>query len=377
MNFQFKTLVACAAFSILGLQSCKDDNDDDVPVITGTGYTIPGSYSEFTNVDFDGQTQRLNQLLEMKKYLATANTVGSEVSEVKLLAMYENDKANAGFTGTYDDSKQIKSKTFANVQEDFANVLKSIAEDSKSTVAHSEGQAGVLAYSDNSKSYLINERGVDEPQIFEKGILGAFLAYQINEVYTSPAKMDVDNIDVTEGKGTKMEHHWDEAFGYFGVPTTFPATTDNLLFWGSYSNGRDALLGTNSKMMDAFIKGRAAISNNAMADRDAAILQVRAELERVSAGTAIHYINASIDNFTDISKKGHALGEAVGFTYALQFNGDKVISTAQFDEIMSLLGGGTAELDKLDFYKVTEADLQSAKDKLAVIYNMENIKDQL
>jgi len=111
--------------------------------------------------------------------------------------------------------------------------------------------------------------------------------------------------------------------------------------------------------------------------RDAAILQVRAELERVSAGTAIHYINASIDNFTDISKKGHALGEAVGFTYALQFNGDKVISTAQFDEIMSLLGGGTAELDKLDFYKVTEADLQSAKDKLAVIYNMENIKDQL
>jgi len=85
MNFQFKTLVACAAFSILGLQSCKDDN---VPVITGTGYTIPVSYSEFTNVDFDGQTQRLNQLLEMKKYLATANTVGSEVSEVKLLAMY-------------------------------------------------------------------------------------------------------------------------------------------------------------------------------------------------------------------------------------------------------------------------------------------------
>ena len=375
MNFQLKTLVACAALSILGLQSCKED--EDVPEKMGTDYTIPGSYSEFTNVDFGGQTQRLSQLVEMKNYLGTTKTVGSEVSEFKLLAMYENDTANAGFTGKYDESKQIKSKTFANVQEDFANVLKSIAEDSKSKVAHSEGQAGVLAYSDNSKSYLLNERGVDEPQIFEKGLMGAFLAYQINEVYTSSAKMDVDNIEVTELKGTKMEHHWDEAFGYVGVPKTFPATTDSLAFWGKYCNGRDALLGTNSKLMDAFLKGRAAISNKAMGDRDAAILQVRAELERVSVGTAIHYLNSSIDNFTDISKKGHALGEAVGFTYALQFNGDKVISTAQFDEIMSLLGGGTTELDKLDFYKVTKADLQSAKDKLAAIYGMENIKDQL
>ena len=374
MNFQLKTLVACAALSIVGLQSCTED--DDAPVIT-TGYTIPGSYNEFTNVDFDGQTQRLRQLVEMKNYLGTTKTVGSEVSEFKLLAMYENDTANAGFTGTYEDSKQIKSKTFANVQEDFANILKSIAEDSKSKVAHSEGQAGVLAYSDNSKSYLLNERGVDEPQIFEKGLMGAFLAYQINEVYTSSAKMDVDNIEVTELKGTKMEHHWDEAFGYFGVTKSFPAITDTLAFWGKYCNGRDALLGTNSKLMDAFLKGRAAISNKAMGDRDAAILQVRAELERVSVGTAIHYLNSSIDNFTDISKKGHALSEAVGFTYAIQFNGDKVITTAQFDEIMSLLGGGTAELDKLDFYKVTEADLQSAKDKLAAIYGMENIKDQL
>jgi hypothetical protein len=129
--------------------------------------------------------------------------------------------------------------------------------------------------------------------------------------------------------------------------------------------------------MNAYLVGRAAISNKDLATRDLAITNLRVELEKVSASSAIHYFNSSIANFDDWALKGHALAEAVGFVYALQFNGDKVISTAQFDEIMSLLGGGTAELDKLDFYKVTEADLQSAKDKLAVIYNMENIKDQL
>jgi hypothetical protein len=174
-----------------------------------------------------------------------------------------------------------------------------------------------------------------------------------------------------------MEHHWDEAFGYFGVPTTFPATTDNLLFWGSYSNGRDELMGCNKTLMDAFLKGRAAISNKAMADRDAAIQVVRAELSRVSAATAVHYLNATLANFDDISLKGHALGEAVGFTYALQFNSDKIITSEEFNELMLLLGGGFSELDKLDFYNVTKADIQSIKDKLVAIYGLENIKDEL
>lgn len=365
----------CAFLSLFALQSCQED--DEVPAVETPTYEVPASYASFENVDYSGQIQRISQLLEMKTYLSTANTMGTELSEERLLAMFQNDKDVAQWKGTYDDSKQIKSKTFSNVQLDFEELLVSIAADSKSEVAHIQGTPGVLAYDDNSKMYLLNENGVEELQIFEKGLLGAFLAYQINEVYLGAGKMDVDNEEVVEGKGTAMEHHWDEAFGYFGVPKTFPANTDNLAFWGVYCDRRDPLLGSNAKLMNAFLKGRAAISNKDIATRDAAIVEIRNELERVSAATTINYINSAFRNPDDISRKGHALGEAFGFAYALQFNSAKVITDAQFDEILSLIGGGTTALDELDFYKVTLTDLRSAKDKLAAIYGMENIKDEL
>jgi len=375
MNYQLKTVLACAVLSLVALQSCKDD--DDTPEKDGLAYTVPSSYSEFTNVDYSGQTQRISQLLEMKTYLSTANTLGTPLSEERLIAMFQNDKDVAQWIGAYDDSKQIRDKTFANVQADFDELLVSIAEDSKSDVAHSQGTAGVLAYDDNSKAYLLNENGVEELQIFEKGLLGAFLAYQINEVYLGTDKMSADNEVVVDGEGTAMEHHWDEAFGYFGVPKTFPATTDNLAFWGVYSDRRDVLLGCNAKLMNAFLKGRAAISNKDLATRDQAILEIKKELERVSAATTINYINSALRNPEDIARKGHALGEAFGFAYALQFNSDKVITDVQFDEILSLIGGGTKAFGGLDFYKVSIDDMQAVKDKLAAIYGMENIKDQL
>ena len=57
---------------------------------------------------------------------------------------------------------------------------------------------------------------------------------------------------VEEGKGTDMQHHWDEAFGYFGVPTDFPTNTEGLVGLGKYCNKVDAQLGCNKIIMDAF-----------------------------------------------------------------------------------------------------------------------------
>ncbi len=374
MTYIHNMLFAFTVLSVFTLQSCKDDSTETA--LPGLGYTIPASYSTLANVNFDGQTQRLNQFLELKNYMKTANVSGVVLNENRLLAMFENNSAAADWAGTYQDSKQIKNKTLAAVQDDFTSLLNSLVASSKSTTAHSEGTAGVISSSDNAKSYLLNENGVDEAQIFEKSLMGAFIAYQINEVYTAPGKMDVDNIAVTEGKGTAMEHHWDEAFGYFGVPTTFPETKDNLLFWGSYSEKRDALLSTNDEIMTAYLSGRAAITNKDLVNRDANIIKLRSALEKVSASSAIHYLNSSIANFDDWALKGHALAEAVGFIYALQFNGDKKISTDEVNELLVLIGG-SASLTDLNFYGVTITDIESATTQLSALYGLDSVKDAL
>src|SRR5690606_31443696 len=116
----------------------------------------------------------------------------------------------------------------------------------------------------------------------------------------------------------QMEHHWDEAFGYFGVPTDFP-TTAATRFWGKYCNSQNANLGSNAVMMNNFLKGRAAISNGVYADRDAAIQEIRLMWENISAHQAMKYIDNAVGYFgTDDAKFMHAVSEAYGFIWNLR-----------------------------------------------------------
>jgi hypothetical protein len=173
-----------------------------------------------------------------------------------------------------------------------------------------------------------------------------------------------------------MEHHWDEAFGYLGVPIDFPTNTDGLAFWGKYVNGRNALLETNTGIMDNFLKGRAAISNDDLESRDAAIIEVQKYWELSSAGTAIHYLNSALANFNDDAIRNHALSEAVAFVYALQFNENKKVTNANVSEILTKIGGDSNFAD-MNFYTITETDLNAAKDLLSTYYNLESVKDSL
>ncbi|MFK8005571.1 MAG: DUF4856 domain-containing protein [Saprospiraceae bacterium] len=355
---------------LLIFTSCgKDDEMMDEP-----GFIIPTTYN-FENIDYSGQTQRIGMLTELKSYMKSANTSGTALDANKLAAMYVNDATNAGWSGIYDDSKVMRSKTFEPVQATFDALLNDLATASQSMVAGAEGTAGVVTSNDGAKNYLLDDKGVELGQVIEKSLMGALLYYQSAGVYFEPGKIDTDNETVTEGKGTSMEHAFDEAFGYFGVPTDFPTNTDNIVFWGNYSNGRDALLGSNKKIMDGFLKGRAAISAKDIVARDEAIETVRTEWELVIAGTAIHYLNSGLANFDDLAIRSHGLSEAIGFIYSLQFSPTKSITNTQIEELLTLVGGSASILDS-DLYNVTETNLNSAKDKLADWYGVEDKKDE-
>lgn len=356
---------------IISLSCEKDDNNPS----TGSEYEIPETY-QFENVNYDGQLQRLSMLLEMKNYMRSANAGGVVLDEGRLLAMYANDAANAGWQQTYQDSKQLKSKTFENEQTKIEDFIGELALASQSTIPAVEGQPGIARSNDGAKQYLLAANGLEYAQIIEKGLMGACFYYQATAVYLGADKMGVDNSTVEPGEGTAMEHHWDEAFGYLGVPRDFPLSTDGLVFWGSYCNGRDEVLNTNERIMDAFLKGRAAISNGDLDTRDEAIGEVRRAWEEIAVGTALHYINAGIENFDDFAVRAHVLSEAIAFIYSLQFNPEKRLSNQEVAEILMLVGGAE-EFAQMNLYQISLDDLLQARDDLAEAYDLMDMKENL
>jgi len=357
---------------LLGLlfTACDDDSDNDL------SYDVPVTYS-FENVSYSGQTQRLNMLAEMKSYMASSRSNGGQELDLSILqAMFENNAEQAGWVGEYEASKQLKSKTFASEQPTFEQLFEDLAAASQSTESGSEGQAGLITSQDGNKTYLVGPNGLDHAQLIEKGLMGAVLFYQATGVYLEPSRMDVDNETVTPGEGTEMEHHWDEAFGYYGVPEDFPANTNGVIFWGDYSNDRDPVINCNEPLMEAFIRGRAAISNGDLQTRDEAIEDIKETWELISAATAIHYLNGTIEDFDDMSIRSHLLSEAAGFIYSLQFNPDAKVSLNEVYDLLTTIGG-SSDLSEMNFYTVTIADLEAARSELAEVYNLADEVDEL
>ncbi len=206
--------------------------------------------------------------------------------------------------------------------------------------------------------------------------MGATLYYQATSVYFGAGKMDVDNEIVEEGEGTAMEHHWDEAFGYLGVPIDFPSNTDGVFFWGDYLNDRNEVLDLNQDLMDAFLLGRAAISNKDLETRDEQIDIAREKWELAVAGTAIHYLNSAATNFDDYATRCHALSEAAAFIFSLTFNEEKAINNSTINELLfELANSGTMLL--WDFSNTTSSDIISVRDNLANALNLSDKAEQL
>lgn len=353
MRNLFKPVLGLFVLSTLFFTSCDPEEN----------YTIPTTYN-FDNVSYNGQTQRLQMLAELKSYVSTGNTMGTVLDAAKMKAMFANTDG-AGFTGTYEDSKQLKSKTFEAEQTVYEALMDAAAVASTSTSAASDGTAGVITSPDGEKNYLVSAGGVEYNQIIEKGLMGACFYYQATTIYMGDSKMGegIDNETVIDGEGTEMEHHWDEAFGYFGAPIDFPINLDGLQYWANYSNTVNAPLGTNQRLMDELLRGRAAISNKDLETRDAAISAARTVWEEVTAGAAGHYINSALANAGDDARRVHALSEAAAFAYAIKFNEGKSVTNAQVDEVLTLLGG-SADFLTMNFYNTTDTDLNAAMDKL-------------
>lgn len=382
-----RILLPLLAVTVLFAACEKDPEESPVPSPAGTMYDVPSTYTFSdsdgnSTVNFSGQYQRLDMLSEMTALMKTANTSGVSIAQDVLLEMYGNTYASwsdANNLGLVGSSKNLKSKTAAGsgtpdptIQTAFEELMTNLTALSETTTTGNDaggpGVAGVVVSTSNpSKQYLQDAEGHEYMQRIEKGLMGAVFYNQMLVVYLGEGKMNVDNaapVDPGNGKFyTAMEHHWDEAFGYFTTATDYPENgTDR--FWGKYAAGREDLLGSASALSQAFRTGRAAIANDDMAERDAQIAIIRNEMERVAAGTAIHYLNAAVTHFADDAMRNHALSEAWAFMEALPYGHDPVMNFNETQTLLAQMGS--------DFYAVTSANLIAVRDQLSQTFGLQD-----
>ena len=364
MHF-YKSISLSLILSAALITGCEDDDPSNtLPELID----VPETYS-FENVSYTGQTDRQNQMEEMTTYVKSANVEGVVLDLEVLTAMWKNTGDNANGNFNFSSTKQLKDKCFAPDQPLIESYLRMAVNASESTEFGSNGVAGRITSADGSEARLYDENGWEHAQLIEKTIMGAVFYYQAVTIYMGSEKMDVDNETVVPGEGTEMQHHWDETYGYLGATNDFPEDTENVRFWANYCNGRDPIIESNEKLSGALRTGRAAIDIDDLEIRDQAITVAREEWEKVVAATAIHYLNDGIQNLADDYERNHDLSEAYAFIHSLMYNEEKSITNAEIEEVKALMGE--------NFYEVTAEGLTAARDKLAVIFGMEDVKTLL
>lgn len=328
-----KLLLALIAATAL-LTSC---GDDDTTGPDNKDYTVPSTYN-YEGVDYSIQTERLEKLSEIKSMLSGSG----EVNAAAMQALWNENLAEH----VSSDNEEFFTLLFAGAEAD-----------SKAGDA-SDGQGGYVT--NGEKTYLINDTGLEYAQLFEKGLMGAFMLH--NVVHYTNDDMLINDVD----QATAL-NNWDQAFGLFSASNDFPESTEGLSFVAKYCNGSSDLTGLNNTIMnDGYLLGRSALMNDDNEALAESVETVRDSWEKVFAATAIHYLNGAKNNYTDDAVRIHQLSEFWGFVWSIQFNPNH--GTA-YQEAMNKVGD--------NLWAVTIVDLNEAIDILAAEYGWEDIKADL
>ena len=311
----------------------------------------------------------MDMLSEMVTYLKSANgsnTSPATLDASTLLAMYDNS-----YTGWTDQSlvgngKQLKSKT-ALADAGFQAMFEGWMNDA------------AAASPDQTGSYLQAASGVEWTQMIEKGLMGACFASQMTSNYLGGIEGDDNEVAVDAANGkyyTEMEHHWDEAYGYFTDAVDYPANgTDR--FWGKYANKSylEDNLGSATDISTAFRTGRAALSAHNTADALAQRDIIVAEVKQMQAGMAIHYLNdvkTKVADGADQSAINHSMSEALAFIFGIQFISETPdMSTADVMALVSQIEPAVAG------FTMSLTSINAVIDQVAAATGLESVKDLL
>lgn len=257
------------------------------------------------------------------------------------------------------------------------------------------------------------ESGLDLAELTQKFLQGAISYSQAAGDYLStdlgPGKgLNTDNTQPAKqgASYTTMEHHFDEAFGYFGAARDFLTYSDEQSYQkvslDSDGNGSISLLteknlglapytsrmdltavdkdlDLSKQVMEAFLKGRNLITKKPTDYKKYVVANAQVALsawEKAFAAVTIHYINATLGQYQAYGTESYLFSnfakfwsEMKGLGMAFQFSPKAIMTDVTFDQIHALFG----DLPVLPHASQSEvqkyiSDLLMARDLIAKTY---------
>ena len=363
-----------AAFAQQAADQANQVNNDPLP---------PSEY-EFTRsgvstVFYTGQTARLKMAGEIHSAFSDTSK-----SEADILAMF-NDGTGFSDASLNSSGKNIGGKTAsssyasASVKPQIQAFITRVVND-VFPYYNDDAEAGKAGkYTDpGGRSVHIDAKGFEMNQIFTKSLMGALVTDQIINSYLWRGKLDsgsnIANNDnlvfeyTSPGESaaniTKMEHYWDEGFGYlYGEDSQYSQDLGNGVLISKYG-GKGDVPGLEKELYDAFKLGRAAIvaGDYDLRDKQAKIIKVA--VSKIIGYRAAYYLRSGGSKI-DSGKWAdalHALSEGYGFVLSLQFtmkdDGNPYFTNAEVNDML-------ADLEKDNgFWSRTSAELNIMADKI-------------
>jgi hypothetical protein len=360
-------------YFLIGLMfvySCKKEDEitDSFPINStpATSYKVPSTYNAFVNVDYSEATILIGMMGALSAEIAKGTgdagaTVPVALDGGKLKNMLSNSGNPFGDLSYDSSGYQIKGNCIAVSHPETESYIDSLVMVSQTNAKAGNGVAG-LGTTLTSRRLLLTASGINYSQILFKTLMGDLIAYQITKRVLDNS---LDNTLKIGGKGyTAMEHNWDVAFGYWGVPDSFPSVKSPVKYWGSYSNQVDGGLGCNAEVMNAFLKGRAAISNKDMSTKNAQALIIVKAFDKMTAAAVIRELKeADLDiAANDMVQLVNHLSEAKAFAMAMKNNKNagRVITDTQIETLLAFFPE--------NLWDATLADLTNIKTFIATVY---------
>lgn len=339
MNKRALILKVSAAICIQLLISCnKDDNDDPIPP-----YTVPDTY-DFTNVDFAEATTAVNQWSGFTAYLGKASA--RQLSQDTVNYLWSN--TNNAFTSEIvvnlpNTPEQLNASgiNLASLTTD-PSIIKAMA-DSQVVVSQYYNTPGGEGLPGKQGTRLFNYSGFEFNQGVAKGTMGAFAMAKIFEHLDAAA--NADNNTLINGQGTEMQHEWDLAFGYVGIPKDYDtsytytsADADRPLAIGGYFAERGKYIQSGGIVFEAFRKGRAAIVAKDYTARNEAAGIIKEYIEKTLAAACYYYVTHPQAS-TDRPSQLHELSEGRGFIVALKYrDASSKLTASNYQALVDILG---------------------------------------